>query len=172
MTQKQYDDKMMEHLTQDCYSPLKKDPTDSLTRKLDNVLKKLLNEQKIDKSFYDSCRTPNPRRPQLYGLPKIHKPGNPIRPIISFYNTPLSSLHKKLSNIIKPLTLSTIRLKDSQEFVKHLQDTSDPNFSYYCSLDIKSLYTSCNMKKATDTVLKQFGQNPSLLPNNVTIDAI
>ena len=51
MTQKQYDDKMMEHLTQDCYSPLKKDPTDSLTRKLDNVLKKLLNEQKIDKFF-------------------------------------------------------------------------------------------------------------------------
>ena len=44
---------------------LKKDPTDSLIRKLDNVLKKLLNEQKIDKSFYDSCRTPNPRRPQL-----------------------------------------------------------------------------------------------------------
>ena len=67
-----YDDKMMEHLTQDCYSPLKEDPTDSLTRKLDNVLKKLLDEQKIDKSFYDSCRTPNPRRPQLYGLPKIH----------------------------------------------------------------------------------------------------
>ena len=28
------------------------------------------------------------------------------------------------------------------------------------------------MKKATDTVLKQFGQNPSLLPNNVTLDAI
>ena len=84
MTQKQYDDKMMEHLTQDCYSPLKKDPTDSLTRKLDNVLKKLLNEQKIDKSFYDSCRTSNPRRRQLYGLPKIHKPGNPIDPSFHF----------------------------------------------------------------------------------------
>ena len=163
---------MMEHLTQDCYSPLKKDPTDSLTRKLDNVLKKLLNEQKIDKSFYDSCRTSNARRPQLYGLPNIHKPGNPIRPIVSFYNTPLSSLHKRLSNIIKPLTLSLIRLKDSQEFVKHLQDTSDPNFSYNCSLDIKSLYTSCDMRKATDAVLKQFGQNSPLLPNNVTLDAI
>ena len=55
--------------------------------------------------FYDSCRTSKPRRPQLYRLPKIHKPGNPIRPIVSFYNTPLSSLHKQLSNIIKPLTL-------------------------------------------------------------------
>ena len=172
MTQKQCDDRMMEHLTQDCYSPLKKDPTDSLSRKIDNVLKKLLNEQKIDKSFYNSCRTSNPIRPQLYGLPKIHKPGNPIRPIVSFYNTPLSSLYKQLSNIIKPLTLSPIRLKDSKEFVKHLQDTSDPNFSYYCSLDIKSLYNSCDIKKATDAVLKQFGQNPSLLPNNVTLDAI
>ena len=28
------------------------------------------------------------------------------------------------------------------------------------------------MKKATDTVLKPFGRNSSLLPNNVTLDAI
>ena len=81
MTQDQYKDKMMDHLNLDCYETLKKDPTDSLTQKLDTVLKKLLKEHKIDKSFYQSCRTSNPRKPQLYGLPKKHKPGNPIRPL-------------------------------------------------------------------------------------------
>ena len=106
MTQKQYNDKILEHLDLDCYTPLIKDPTDSLNRKLDSLLKKLLKENKIDKPFFDSCRTSNPRRPQLYGLPKIHKPGNPIRPIVSCYNTPLSSLHKQLSIILKPLTIS------------------------------------------------------------------
>ena len=122
MTQDQYKQKMMDHLNLDCYETLKKDPTDSLTRKLDTILKKLLKEHKLDKSFYQSCRTSNPRKPQLYGLPKIHKPGNPIRLIVSFYCTPLSSLHKQLSMILKPLTISPLRLKDSLDFVNHLKN--------------------------------------------------
>ena len=36
----------------------------------------------------------HPRWPQLYGQPKIHKLGAPIRPFVSFYNTPFSALHK------------------------------------------------------------------------------
>ena len=122
MTQKQYNDKILEHLDLDCYSPLNKDPTDSLNRKLDSVLKKLLKKNKIKSTnpFSIPVGHPNPRRPQLYGLPKIHKPGNPIRPIVSFYNTPLSSLHKQLSIILKPLTISPLRLKDSSDFVNTL----------------------------------------------------
>ena len=172
MTQKQYNDKILEHLDLDCYTPLNKDPTDSLNRKLDSVLKKLLKEKKIDKPFFDSCRTSNPRRPQLYGLPKIHKPGNRIRPIFSFYNTPLSSLHKQLSIILKPLTISPLRLKDSSDFVKHLNSSSDPNYSYYCSLDVKSLYTSCDMRLAAKTVLDKLQEDPTILPDNITVDAV
>ena len=73
MTQKQYNDKILEHLDVDCYTPLNKDPTDSLNRKLDSVLKKLLKKNKINKPFFDSCRTSNPRRPQLYGLAQTRK---------------------------------------------------------------------------------------------------
>ena len=172
MTQKQYNDKILEHLDLDCYTLLNKDPTDSLNRKLDSVLKKLLKEKKIDKPFFDSCRTSNPRRPQLYGLPKIHKPGNPIRPIVSFYNTPLSSLHKQLSIILKPLTISPLRLKDSCDFVKYLNSSSDPNYSYYCSLDVKSLYTSCDMRLAAKIVLDKLQEDPTILPDNITVDAV
>ena len=172
MTQKQYNDKILVHLDLDCYTPLNKEPTDSLNRKLESILKKLLKENKIDKPFFDSCRTSNARRPQLYGLPKIHKPGNPIRPIVSFYNTPLSSLHKQLSIILKPLTISPLRLKDSSDFVKHLNSSSDPNYSYYCSLDVKSLYTSCDMRLATTTVLDKLQEDPTILPDNITVDAV
>ena len=172
MTQDQYKDKMMDHLNLDCYDTLKKDPTDSLTRKLDTILKKLLKEHKIDKSFYQSCRTSNPRKPQLYGLPKIHKPRNPIRPIVSFYCAPLSSFHKQFSIILKPLTISPLRLKDSLDFVNHLRTDTDPDFSYFCSLDVKSLYTNCDMRQAAKLALDKFRTNPSLLPDNRTIDAI
>ena len=153
MTQKQYNDKILEHQDLYCYTPLNKDPTDSLNRKLDSVLKKLLKENKINKPFFDCCRTSNPRRPQIYGLSKIHKPGNPIRPIVYFYNTPFSCLHKQLSIILKPLIISPLRLKDSSDFVNHLNPSSNPSYSYYCSLDVKSLYTCCDMRLAAKTVL-------------------
>ena len=91
---------MEEHLNSGTYSLLKKNPTESLSRKLDAVLKKLLKEDKISKRFYDNSRVLHPRAPQIYGLPKVHKPGNPIRPIVSFYDTPLSALHKQLSEVL------------------------------------------------------------------------
>ena len=60
MTQKQYNDKILKHLDLDCYTPLNKDPTDSLNRKLDSVVKKLLKEKKIDKPFFDSSLSTTP----------------------------------------------------------------------------------------------------------------
>ena len=88
MTNTQYLQKMEDHLNSGTYSSLKKNPTESLSRKLDAVLKKLLKEDKIDKRFHDDSHLLHPRAPQIYGLPKIHKPGNPLWPIVSFYDTP------------------------------------------------------------------------------------
>ena len=70
LTNEQYSQKMEDHLNTSTYSLLKKDPTDSLTRKLDTILKKLLKEEKIDKKFYDNSRVLHPRAPQIYGYPK------------------------------------------------------------------------------------------------------
>ena len=114
LTNEQYSQKMEGHLNTSTYSLLKKDPTDSLTRKLDAILKNLLKEEKLDKKFYDNSRVLHPSAPQIYGLPKIHKPGIPLRPIVSFYDTPLSALHKQLANLLKPLTMSKLRFKKIQ----------------------------------------------------------
>ena len=84
----------------------------------------------------------------------------------------MSSLHKQLSIILKPLTISPLRLKDSSDFVKHLNSSSDPNYSYYCSLDVKSLYTSCDMRLAAKTVLNKLQEDPTILPDNITVDAV
>ena len=172
MTNSQYLQKMEEHLNTSTYSLLKKNPTDSLSRKLDNVLKKLLNEGKISKKFHDDSRVLHPRTPQLYGLPKIHKPGNPLRSIVSFYDTPLSALHKQLSEVLKPLTVSDIRIKNSEDFLAKFSSYVDLNYPYYCSLDVKSLYTTCDMGKAVDTAINQLYNNPNILPPGLTPEGI
>ena len=113
-----------------------------------------------------------PRYPQLYGLPKIHKTGAPIRPIVSFYNTPLSALHKVLSTFLKPLTNSCLRLKDSTALMQHLDTTYSPTHPYHASLDVVSLYTSCDMRAARDIAIDKFNVDPSLLPDNISVNTI
>ena len=39
----------------------------------------------------------------FYGLPKVHKIGNPLRPIIDYRDTPNYELSKILASILKPL---------------------------------------------------------------------
>ena len=167
MSNEQYKSKMEEHLGTDTYSLLKKDPTESLSRKLDVILKKLHKEKKISKQFYDNSRVLHPRSPQIDGLPKIHKPGNALRPIVSFYGTPLSALHKQLSIILKPLTQSRLRLTNTEDFLNKFRQDTNSEYDYYCSLDVKSLYTTCNMHAAVDIAMEKLRSNPGILPANI-----
>ena len=108
----------------------------------------------------------------MYGLPKIHKLGNPLRPIVSFYGTPLSALHKQLSNILQPLAQSNFRLKNTEDFLDKFRQNMDLDYGYYCSLDVKSLYTSCNMHIAVDIVMEKIKSNPEILSANITPEGI
>ena len=111
-------------------------------------------------------------RRRFMAYQKIRKPENPLRPIVSFYNTPLSALHKQLSNILKPITVSHLRLKNSEHFLDRFTNDISGTYPYFCSLDIKSLYTSCNMHSAVDIAVEQLKNNPQILPNNITPETI
>ena len=140
LNDQQYIDKVEEHIkSSGCYTILNKDPTTPIHDKLYRILLKLKKEGKINSETMRNMNQLHPRGPQLYGQPKIHKLGAPVRPVVSFYNTPLSALHKVLANYQKPLANSSIRLKDTIVFKQHLNTTGHPNFPYHTSLDIKSL---------------------------------
>ena len=172
LTNEQYINKVNTHLSITAYSKIGFNPTSSLTTKLDNILRKLHKDKEIDKQTQQSMRVLHPRYPQLYGQPKIHKPDAPIRPIVSFYNTPLSALHKVLAHYLKPLAQNPLRLKDSTDFKNHLHSTTTPSYTYHASLDVKALYTSCDMRAATKTATATFEQKPDLLPSNMTAKTI
>ena len=173
LNDQQYIDKVEEHIeSSGCYTILNKDPTTPIHEKLYRILLKFKKEGKINSETMRNMRQLHPRWPQLYGQPKIHKLGAPIRPVVSFYNTPLSALHKVLAHYLKPLANSSIRLKDTNDFKQHLNTTGHPNFPYHTSLDIKSLYTSCDMKKSLSTTILHFQDKPHLLPPNISASTI
>ena len=65
----------------------------------------------------------NPLTPTIYGLPKIHKEGTPLRPIFYTIGGPKYLLVKYLARNLKPLIGKTSSfVKDSFSFVNELKE--------------------------------------------------
>ena len=61
------------------------------------------------------------KTPLLYGLPKLHKPGIPLRPIVSFIDSPTYNLSKHLVSLLSPLTgMSSSHVRNSTEFARFI----------------------------------------------------
>ena len=61
--------------------------------------------------------------PRFYGLPKIHKPGIPLRPIVSFVNSPTYAISGYLARILSPVVGNTdYTVKNSCEFADFIRD--------------------------------------------------
>ena len=86
------------------YEPLKRDSTPALQRRLNGKLLDLKKTATIDIQLYYRLRCHVPQSAKLYGLPKLHKPNIPMRPLVSFFWSPTYQLSKHLTNILKPLT--------------------------------------------------------------------
>ncbi|GJQ76256.1 hypothetical protein Trydic_g1990 [Trypoxylus dichotomus] len=62
------------------------------------------------------------RPPRLYGLPKIHKPGNALRPIVSTCSSHTYELVKYVAKQLAPNSWNTkIFAKNSEHFIEILQ---------------------------------------------------
>ena len=60
--------------------------------------------------------------PKFYGLPKVHKDGIPLRPIVSSVGSVSYETGKELSRILKPLVGKTEHhVKNSKDFIDGIQ---------------------------------------------------
>ena len=100
------------------YEVLKRDPTPVLQRKLNSKLLQLKKADAIDIRRYNRLKYPVPQPPKLYGLPKLHIPNIPLRPIVSFCGSGTYKLSKYRTTILKPLTdESRHKLQSTENFI-------------------------------------------------------
>ena len=59
--------------------------------------------------------------------------------------------------------MSKLRLKNSEDFLARFKGDLDDQYPYYCSLDVKSLHTTCDMRKAVEIVMERLNDNPNVL---------
>ena len=102
------------------YKVLKKDPTNSLKNKLITILKDKTNRSPQHLQIQTTV-SHQFSPPKFYGLPKIHKVGSPLRPVVSSRGSIMYGVAKELSYIMKPLVgQSPHHLKTTQHFIQQL----------------------------------------------------
>ena len=122
------------------YSPLRSNPLSRISEHFHKKLR-LLSESCPNMDLYSKFRVFTPTLPYFYGLPKIHKPGTPLRPIISTRGSVTHPLASWLASILSPYlsVLSPSHLKHSQDFINHIRPIPPTKM---LSLDVFSLFTN------------------------------
>ena len=144
MNKENYIDKITDFLSSEDFEEINKDPTFSFFSKVKASLDRCL----VTLEYFgtNKCRLypMNPRTPVLYGLPKIHKEDIPIRPVVSFVDSPVYRLSSWLNDTLREVTgfKNQFSIKNSIDFANYLNQVTIPDNAILLSLDVKNLFPS------------------------------
>ena len=169
-----YKKKAEELLSQNTYRALTSDPTMRLKNKMISILKSIKSEGGITEELYKRLYPTGAGSPKFYGLPKIHKPGMPLRPIVSSIGTVTYQTSKEVARILKPLVGSLPHhVKNTQDFIDNIKDIDLGQDQCMMSYDVKALFTSVPTTKA-NIIIKQLPEQDQDLQqrNSLSIENI
>jgi len=97
----------------------------------------------IDELTYKKLKCTNGNLPRCYGLPKIHKPGYPLRIIVSSLGSPLYEVARFLNSVLGvSVKRPASHVKDCWTFAKKIKGMTIELDTILLSLDVASLFTN------------------------------
>ena len=96
----------------------------------------------IDEKVYDDISPSGSQPGKLYGLCKVHKNGNPMRPVISMIGTAEYKLAKYLDEFIKPNINVSHSVDSTSAFMDKLKAFEFKEGDKLVSFDVCSLFTN------------------------------
>ena len=137
------------------YEEISKNPTNKTEAATKRIIKETLNG-KLDENVIQALLPQCSRTAELYGLPKDHKPGIPLRPIVSACGDPLDKISQLLERILSQLLrFVPAHLSNTEEYLRRLTDTYPdrrlPAGSIVFSVDVTNLYGNIPYKEAIDS---------------------
>ena len=143
MDKQDYINKYNQLLNQNTYKVTSKDPTNTIKNKLINILKGIKTKTGLGSNTYKSMYPTGCVPPKFYGLPKIHKPDTPLRPIVSSCGSVTYGVAKELAKILKPLVgKSPHHINSTQDFVEQAKHFKLEAGECLSSYDVSALFTS------------------------------
>ena len=151
----EYIKKAEELLNQETYKVIRADPTNRQKNKLIQILKNIKAEGGINENTYKKMYATGAGIPKFYGLPKIHKAGVPLRPIVSSRGSVAYGTTKELVRIEKPLVgRSPTNVHNTKDFVEKVKNIKLQPQECIISYDVKALFTSVPIQPAIK-IIKQ-----------------
>jgi hypothetical protein len=169
MNKPDYEIKMQDMINTGPYKLLTSDPTESYSKKVEDLCKKLILQNNITKSTAEKLIIKEPRSPIIYGAPKIHKENCPLRPIVDFRRSPTYEVAKYLTPFLKKLAQGhKYSTKNSTEFVEEIQKIKMRPGDIKVSFDVKSLFTTVPIPESLDYIHQKLEENYEEIPNQLT----
>ena len=135
------------------YKLQSKDLTNEIQKRLKEYINRLYKDDLIDEpTFKYLSSNSDPQAVRFYILPKIHKQGNPGRPIISSNGHPTERISQFVDFHLKPLVqMLPSYIKDTTHFLLQLQNLGPlPDNAILVTLDVSSLYTNIPHKEGIE----------------------
>ena len=125
------------------YRKLDLDPTFDFTETVKNTINTLLARGHITNKIAKQLLPDDIRTPKFYLLPKIHKPSNPGRPVISSINCHTSNISAYISHTIQPeVEKLDSYVKDTSDFLRKIDNFRIQDGGFLFTMDVRSLYTN------------------------------
>ena len=158
-----YIKKLEDLLKQNTYRELVADPTNKYKNKLINLLRTIKSEGGMNNNTYKRLYPTGAVSPKYYGLPKIHKAGVPLRPIISSRRSATYETAKELAKIIKPLVgRCPHHVQNNKDFLESIRNIKLQPDKCIMSYDVSALFTSIPIDPAIKIIQKHLEDGKDL----------
>ncbi|XP_038122407.1 uncharacterized protein LOC119771094 [Culex quinquefasciatus] len=123
------------------YATANRDPTSSIQSKNNEIVKRLKRLDAINDRLENELMSRKALCPRIYGQPKAHKAGLPLRPVVPNMTAPTYTLSKFVGQILQSSLQSTYNIRDSYSFCDYINGITLPADYVLVSLDVVSLFT-------------------------------
>lgn len=126
------------------YEKVEKDLTSEHEQLINQCINNMIDNGELEKDTGQLLKSTDSRTPIFYMLPKILKPNNPGRPVVSSINSHTEKLSAYVDEFLRPLAEKLpSHIRDTTDFIKRLRRLGKvPENCILCTLDVSSLYTN------------------------------
>ncbi|UYV61846.1 hypothetical protein LAZ67_1006840 [Cordylochernes scorpioides] len=146
MDRADYEGKMMNILADtSTFTIISTSAKDALVKGYKSSLRNLMKAKQITKAQLTQFTGSLTRDAYIYGAPKIHKPGVPLRPIIAYHLSPAHTLAKYLAQLLSPIMKNNpnqYNITHPPSFVQEITQMQLPAHHTMVSFDVTALYLS------------------------------
>lgn len=163
MDKSDYDEQITQKIDKGPYWQLRLNPLADMVKRVENTIKEC---KPVLGNALQNLRVSNPVLPRIKGLPKIHKPGNEMREIISAVGAPTEKLAKWLVKEFQamPHKFPSRSVKSTGDFVENLRSSGNiQSDEIMVSFDVTALFPSVPVNETLnlleDWLLSQYFDN-------------